>query len=184
MTGKKENWTILRQKKVYNAQPYLEVFKQKVQLPTGKIIDDYHYIWMPDTVNVVAETTDHKIIMFEEYRHGFGKFVHTFPGGHVEKNVTPEKTAINELYEETSYIAKDVALLGKYKVNPSYDCGDVYFFYAKDVYLSDTQVNDDDLETKYLRLVEKEYVKNLVVENKIESLAYAMAAQLWFEKCY
>ena len=42
MTWQKEKLEVIKRKLVYDGSPYLKIFKDKIMLPSNKIIDDYH----------------------------------------------------------------------------------------------------------------------------------------------
>ena len=42
--SEKKKWKLLDRKIVYNGKPFIKVSIDKVKLPDGKVIDDYHRI--------------------------------------------------------------------------------------------------------------------------------------------
>lgn len=84
--------------------PWLKVAKEKCELPSGKIIDDFYTLWQPDWVLILARTTEGKWVMTEQYRHGTGKIALEFPAGIIDKGETPEEAAVRELQEECGYV--------------------------------------------------------------------------------
>ena len=53
-----------------------------------------------DYVSVLAITDQEEILLVKQYRTIIDSFTLELPGGHVEKNQSPEKAAKNELFEE------------------------------------------------------------------------------------
>ena len=74
-----------------------------MELPNGKVIDDFYTLWQPDWVLILARTVEGKWVMTEQYRHGTGKIELEFPAGIIDKGETPEQAAVRELQEECGY---------------------------------------------------------------------------------
>lgn len=96
-------WKLLDSEFLVDA-PWLKVAKEKCELPSGKIIDDFYTLWQPDWVLILARTTEGKWVMTEQYRHGTGKIALEFPAGIIDKGETPEEAAVRELQEECGYV--------------------------------------------------------------------------------
>ncbi len=93
-------------------EKWFRVRKDVVQLPSGKIVDDY-FVWeSPHIVKVIPVTPDGKFVVVRQYRHAVGKITHQFPAGAVDKGETLEQGARRELEEETGYTAAEIIHLG------------------------------------------------------------------------
>jgi ADP-ribose pyrophosphatase len=110
-------------REVYNAEPWLKVTRQQVTLLGGKVVDDYHRIELPDYTVILAETTEQKIVVERQYRHGAGEVTLVFPAGAIEQNELPVDADKRELLEETGYAADDWQPLGNFVVHGNYGCG-------------------------------------------------------------
>ena len=64
----KINWTIISREKVYDGSPFINIFKDKIELPNGKIIDDYHRIEIDDAVMLIVENEREEIFK-EKYKN-------------------------------------------------------------------------------------------------------------------
>lgn len=53
-------------------------------MPNGKVVDNFHQVAMPEYAVVVARTTDGRVIMERQYKHGVGKVSLLLPGGLIE----------------------------------------------------------------------------------------------------
>ena len=111
---KKAYWKIINEEVLLSCPPYLDVAKQTIIKPDGKIIDDYYQIYMPSYTAIFAyEEKLESVYILEGYRHGSRKHILGFPGGMVEKGETPSQCAQRELLEETGFKAKKLALYWK-----------------------------------------------------------------------
>lgn len=87
---------------------WLRLHEQRVLLPNGSIIDEFHLIDTPDWVAVLPLTADGRIVMVDQYRHGLGKVSCEIPAGVIEPDETPVVAARRELLEETGYAVDEL----------------------------------------------------------------------------
>ena len=52
---KNKKWELISRKKVYDGSPYIKISVDKVRLPSGDIIDDYHRIEVNNAVMLLVE---------------------------------------------------------------------------------------------------------------------------------
>ncbi|MBM4017862.1 MAG: NUDIX hydrolase [Planctomycetes bacterium] len=124
-------WRVLKESEVYAAGPWLRIVRQRVRLPDGRVIDDYHQVQFPDYVTVIARTAGGRFIMLRKYNHGFRKTCLIFPGGMRQPDETPRRAAARELIEETGFAARRLTRLGRFRPHSNYGCGQVHFFLAE-----------------------------------------------------
>ena len=81
---------------------------------------DFYVIDCVNWVNVVAITSDQKMVMVEQYRHGSNTVELEIPGGMMDaEDVSPEVTAARELREETGYEGDRIRVIGRVLPNPA-----------------------------------------------------------------
>ena len=51
----------------------------RIELPDGKIIDDYHRIEVNNAVMLLIENNSGELLVYKEYRHGISDVTYTFP---------------------------------------------------------------------------------------------------------
>lgn len=108
------------------------VRKDTVQLPSGKIVDDY-FVWeSPHIVEVVPVTPNGKCVLVRQDRHGIGKLTHQFPAGAVDEGESLETAACRELEEETGYLGNQLIHLGTTAPYPTKMTGVVDIFLSLD----------------------------------------------------
>lgn len=124
----KKNWRTLRQDFVFEAPPFLRVAREEVELPDGRVIDDFYQVHLRDFVSVVPVTPEGRVLILEQYKHGPRCVSITFPGGYIDAGETPEEAGRRELMEETGYRAGAFVPLGAYVDNGNQrGCAGTYF---------------------------------------------------------
>lgn len=75
----------------------------------GNILDPFYTFSYPDWVQVVALTSDDRIVLVRQYRHGARAHTLELPGGAMDTtDPGPLETAARELREETGYVASSL----------------------------------------------------------------------------
>src|SRR3989338_2117432 len=72
----------------------------------------FYRIVIPDGVMILAKKEDGKILLIRQYRQPTKSYTLELPAGQIDKDESPRKAAIRELYEETGYICKKFNFLG------------------------------------------------------------------------
>lgn len=126
-------WEVLDRKVVYKSPPWVELSVETVRTDSGRIVEDYHQLRLPDFVVVVAETPDNRVLCLRQYKHGLGQVSLTFPGGMVDAGEKPERAIRRELLEETGYTAKTWCHLGSFTVHGNLGAGRGHFYRAEGV---------------------------------------------------
>lgn len=80
---------------------------------------EFVVIAAPDWVNVVALTTDHRLVLVNQFRYGTDAFSWEVPGGVIDLGEDPVAAGVRELREETGYTGKSARLLGTVRPNPA-----------------------------------------------------------------
>ena len=138
----------------------------KLSPRTGKehdffVLDSVHW------VNVIALTSDQKLVMIEQFRHGSNTVELEIPGGMMDPGETdPVGTAVRELREETGYEGGNARLLGRIHANPAILTNTCYTVLIENCRLKH-DVKFDQGEDLLTRLVPVAEVPKLVADEKI-----------------
>src|SRR5438105_4376406 len=126
-------WKSLARQVLLTAPPWFEVSQEKVQLPSGRVLNDFYRIVLPDFAMVVPMTREGKVVMVRGYKHGLGRINLSPPAGLLEPGEEPLRAAQRELLEETGYVTNDWTFLGKFIVDGNRQCGTMHLFVAHNV---------------------------------------------------
>ena len=175
MADKDMKWKTLSQKYLIE-KPWLTARVDKVQLPTGVIIDEYYVLEYPDWVNTIAITKDGKFVFVRQYRYALGKTVNELCAGVVEKGEDPMDAAKRELMEETGFGGGNWQEWMTISANPSTHINLTHCYLATDVEPLGKQHLDqgEDLEP---RIFSREEVLDMLQKGEIWQAL--MAAPLW-----
>jgi ADP-ribose pyrophosphatase len=123
-------WRVLSRTTVFQGGPIAEIAVESVQLPDGRVIEDYYSIRLSDYVLVYPEFADGTIRMFRQYRHGLRRSCLGFPGGAIERDESPLDAARRELREELGCEAAGWESLGAFATNGNQGCNTAHLFRA------------------------------------------------------
>lgn len=173
----KSRWRKLESQEVYSTR-YFRMRVDRCELPDGRIMPKYFVVDFPDWVQVVALTTDGKLLVVHQYRYpGEGWFLE-FPGGSTDPNrrEKPLAAAKRELREETGYTSKKWKYLGFHHPNPALLSNRCHVFLA----IGCTKVGDLELDPfedlEVLEVEPRQFVRRLTRSKKIHSLMLATYA--------
>jgi 8-oxo-dGTP pyrophosphatase MutT (NUDIX family) len=97
------------------------------------VLTPFHVIEQPDWVTAIAITTDGRVVLVEEYRHGARQAVIELPSGIHEGPGEPVDQMKRELLEETGFASEDWHPLGAFFANAPRLSNRVHCFLALDV---------------------------------------------------
>lgn len=83
-------------------RPWLTARRDTVELPDGRINDEFYILEYPTWVNVIAIDKDGRFVMVEQFRHGLGDVYTELCAGVAEEGEDPVDAAKRELLEETA----------------------------------------------------------------------------------
>jgi ADP-ribose pyrophosphatase len=170
-------WKVLERTPVYRADPWFAVERQKVELPDGRVIPDYHRITLPDCAGAVVQVEDGRYLAQRQYRHGPGRVCLTLPGGALNAGESPVDGAKRELREETGYEAREWKALGSYTMNANYGGGVMHLFLASGARRT-VAPDNDDLEASELVFLTRDELRAAVGDGRVAVLAAAVAILL------
>lgn len=170
-------WKTLSRETILDTGKFLKVENHVVELPDGRIIDDWTWVIIPDYVNVVAVTHDGKFVCFHQVKYAVEGTSLAVVGGIIETGEVPLEAAKRELLEETGYAADSWFPLGEYSVDANRGAGVGHFYLA----LKAAKIADpisDDLEEQELLLMSREEIRDALKDGEFKILSWSASIAL------
>lgn len=165
-------WKTLSRERLLAAPPWLEVDRERVELPGGRVIPDFYRIVLPDFVVIVPTTPSGEIVMVRGYKHALGRLNLASPAGLIEPDEKPLDAARRELFEETGYESDDWTVLGQFVVDGNRGCGTMHLFAARDVHYARPPI-EDEAEDLAVELMSRSRVVESIRSGEVGNLAGA-----------
>jgi ADP-ribose pyrophosphatase len=156
---------------------FLTVEEHTVQLPDGRVIDDWPWVITPDYVNIVAVTDHDELICLRQTKYAVAGVSLAVVGGYLEPGEHPLTAAQRELLEETGYQAAEWINLGQYAVDGNRGAGTAHVFLALDARRV-AEPEADDLEDQELVLLYRADAEVALLAGKFRVLPWANSVGL------
>ena len=164
-------WKTLSKKPLLNFSKFLLVEQHTVELPNGRVIDDWPWLVTPDYINVAAITPEGKFLCFRQTKYSVEGPTLAPVGGYVEPGEEPLAAAQRELREETGYESQRWMPLGTYAVDGNRGAGQAHLFLARDA-IRITTPHADDLEEQELLHLTRAQVETALADGTFKVLAW------------
>jgi len=167
----------LDRRKVLAYGPYLTLEVHRVQLPDGRIIEDWPWVVTPDFVNIVAVTADNRFLCLRQFKYACEGLSLAAVGGYVEPGEGLLDAAKRELKEETGYESKDWRELGHCPVDSNRGVGSAHFYLALGV-VKTSNPTEQDVEQPETVLLTRAEVQEALAAGQFKSLPWSAAMAL------
>jgi ADP-ribose pyrophosphatase len=167
-----ERWRTLSRRQVLDLGKFLRVEVHAVELPDGRVIDDWPWAITPDYVNVVAITREGEYLLFHQTKYALDGTSLAPVGGYMEPGEEPLGAARRELLEETGYEADEWTPLGDYWVDANRGVARAYFFLARGAWHV-AEPQSDDLEEQVLVHMARQDVVDALRAGEFKALSWA-----------
>lgn len=177
MNASKEikKWKTLDSEYLYR-RPWLTARRDKVQLPDGRVHDEFYILEYPEWINIIARTEDGSFVLVRQYRHGTQEVLTELCAGVVEPGEDPEAAAKRELLEETGFGGGIWRKFDVYAPNASAMTNHSHTFIAEGVKRMAEQ-HLDDTEDVAVLILDADELLALLQNGEIKQTT--MAAPLW-----
>lgn len=132
-----KSWRTISSKIAFQSRWYT-LRQDTVELPDGRIMDDYYVSIRPNIVMIFCMTNDKKVPLVRQYKQGAQQITLELPAG-TFKNETPLDAAKRELLEETGYVCKNIRQIAQVFDDASKNSNSVFIFLGTDASLAGSQ---------------------------------------------
>ena len=170
-------WKTLSRQIILDRGKFLKIENHIIELPDGRIIEDWSWIVAPDFVNVVALDKNGQFIFFRQTKYAVEGVTLAPVGGYIEVGEDPLLAAKRELLEETGYAAQTWTFLGKYPVMANRGAGTGYLYLARAARRV-AEPNSDDLEEQELVLLDRGEVERAIAQGSFNVISWTACVAL------
>ena len=177
MSDSEAAWKVVDRQLLQDGSPWIKLFRETIELPSGRRIDEFYHVDLPDFAVVFALTADSRIVMVRGYKHGVRRTTLSLPSGMIEPGEDPLAGAQRELVEETGYESDNWQQLGRYVTDANRHCGAMHLYVAHEAKQRQApQVDDAEMLTN--ELVSAASLRHLLASGEIDTLPAAAGAAI------
>jgi ADP-ribose pyrophosphatase len=160
-----KKWKLKKSEIVFEHKWY-KLRKDEVELPNGRVVDDYFVSVRPNVVVIFALTDNDEVVLVRQYKHGVQQIVTELPGGVVDDDEDFEEAARRELLEETGYSSHRFEKIATLFDNPTKDTNKINLYFAKDAKKKGEQALDENEEIE-VHMVKKDLLQGKILSGEI-----------------
>jgi len=167
-----DTWKTLARRTLLQCGKYLTVESHTVQLPDGRVIDDWPYVISPDYINVLAMTAEGRFLCFRQAKYALEGLSLAPVGGFIDPGEEPLHAAQRELREEMGCAAAEWVALGSFKVGANRGFATGHLFLALGAHRVG-EPHSDDLEEQELLSLSQSEVEEALARGEFKALPWA-----------
>ena len=145
---------------------WLTLVERDVKFSEEEPVETYHSLRPFDYVSVLAVTPDLKIPLVQQYRPSLESETLELPGGLLDTNDSPKKTALTELREEAGLVSSRIELLGVLTPDPGRLDNRFYCFFAPNAEMDSTAIIEKRIKLVWTNIEE---LRQMVLDGRFTS---------------
>lgn len=149
-----KKWQLLKSDKK-NPSPWFPYEVRTYKMPDGTVVDDFYISTLADSVHIIAQTVENKIILIKMYKQGVDDLMIQWPAGRFEekKHNSLQAAAVAELKEETGILVQksDLKKVGTLALGSTKQTEKIHYFFVSDVRLFGQQKLDKTEQIEVLQ---------------------------------
>ncbi len=170
-------WRTRSRRTILDHSPWVSVESHAVELPDGRVVEDWPWVVQPDYANVVAVSDDGRFLVLRQTKYAVNGTTLAPVGGYLAPGEDALVAARRELVEETGYDAAVWTSLGRYVVDGNRGCGVGHLFLAQGA-RKVREPDADDLEEQELLLLTRAEVEEALLAGEFKVLSWAAVVAL------
>jgi ADP-ribose pyrophosphatase len=171
-------WKTHKREVLYRFGKFGHLERHAVELPDGRVIEDWTWLELPDYVIVLAQTPDDRYLLFRQYKYAVPEGTLAPVGGYIEPGEEPLNAARRELEEELACMAAEWVDLGTYAVDANRGAGRAFLYLARGVVPIETQAVSDDLEAQERVILTRAELRAALAANRFRTISGAAAVAM------
>lgn len=165
-------WKTLRREVAFHHSKWLTVENHIIELPDGRVLNQWPWIIIPEFINVALIDTNGKFVCFRQTKYAAEGTTLAPVGGYLEAGEDPLEAAKRELREETGYEAVRWSSLGTFPVDGNHGAGKAHLFLATGGRKTAKTISDD-LEEQELTLLTNGEVEQALWAGEFKVLSWS-----------
>ena len=170
-------WKTVSRKPILQHSKYLAVENHTIELPGGRILQNWSWLAMPDYAIVVPRTDDGSFLCFRQTKYAVDGTTLAPIGGYLEPGEDPLAAAKRELHEEMGYESNDWQSLGHFVSDGNHGAGTAHLYFAR-ACLQVALPHSDDLEEQELLHLSRGELERSLMGGEFKVLAWTAAIAL------
>jgi 8-oxo-dGTP pyrophosphatase MutT (NUDIX family) len=153
---------------------FLRLRADRVELPSGVIVDEYFVRESRGFCVIFALTADNDVLLVRQYKHGAAQIVTELPAGMIDPDESPAACAARELAEETGYTGTPPEFVRTFLADPTNATAHFHLFIVRDAVCTRAQQCDvtEDIEVGSASLDE---VRAMALDGRISGASQVAA---------
>lgn len=153
--------------------PVFQVREKCFENPSEGGSFTYSVLSAPDWVNILAVTSERRIVLVRQFRPGTEQFTLELPAGVIDPGESPLAAAKRELLEETGMKSDHWISLGRCSSNPALMDNHTYLFLAESTVQVADPIPEDSGLMEVVMVSEQEFEEVLQTEKLDHAIALA-----------
>ena len=155
----------LKRTAIYKS-PWINLYTDRVLLPSGKIIEKYHFLDYPKkSVVILLQNNKKEILFIKSLRYTTQKIEWELPAGQIEKREKILDAAKREVEEETGFKVKNLKHIYTFLSSVCMSNHTVYIIFGKIKTQSQKDFDKDEIKETYW--LSKTRIEKLIRQKKI-----------------
>ncbi len=159
---------------------WVSVFTDRVQFPTGKIVEKFHILeYSSEAAAAVIENDAGEVLLARVYRYPTDRLEWEIPGGRIDPGETPILAGQREALEETGWETSDARLLYTFYPTNGISSQRFHVIYCR----ASRRVGEFDRdEIQKIRWFTKDEIRKMIAQNSMVDGFTLTALLLWMNE--